>query len=167
MQPLSESSAIESVRFHNYSVAAVHGRMTLEWREAVVAMWWRNRLLPTLQAAWQRVDEVAMMIRAEDGTLVGVATVYEAGFREPEDRYWFYRMFIEPKHRVPGMMRFVTLWTREYFRDHHLPGGPKDVILITENPKLKRPGMRRMFERNGYEYLGSGPRGNDIWCASF
>ncbi len=44
---------------------------------------------------------------------------------------------------------------------------PAGMLIVTEIPKLMRPGMRRSFQRHGYLYRGKTPRGLDRWLAPF
>ena len=82
-------------------------------------------------------------------------------------KFYFYRMFIRPGDQIPGMMRVVTLATRDFLKPQHAPGGPGGFITIFENPKLMRPGLRRMMERNGFTHASRTPKGFDIWRFDF
>ena len=42
-----------------------------------------------------------------------------------------------------------------------------DSVIITENPKLMRPGVYRYFQRQGYLYRGKSVQGLDRWWAPF
>lgn len=151
--------------YHGYTIYNVYHAVPAGLRDEIIDLWRRNRILPHPDEAERRVDEVVLVIRGPAGQIVGVSTVYIGDFQQPGNSYYFYRMFIQPADRIPGLMRFVALRTREILKAQHVPGtdGPQGVIHVNENQKLMRPGMKRMFERNGYEYLGRGPKGNDIW----
>lgn len=41
-----------------------------------------------------------------------------------------------------------------------LAGG---MVVITENPKLKRPGFRKLFRDGGWKYQGHTDKQQDIW----
>lgn len=156
-----------SYDYHGYTIANVYRNIPAGLRGEIIDLWLRHRVIPSQGEAQRRVDQVVLAIRNPAGRMAGVTTAYVGDFQQPGNSYYFYRMFIQPDDRIPGMMRFVTLRTRDVLAAHHRPGGPQGMIIVTENQKLMRPGMRRMFERNGYEYLGRGPKGNDIWRSMF
>lgn len=156
-----------SFDYHGYTVYNVYQAIPPELRDEIVEMWVRNQALPNREVALQRVDQVALAIRNPEGQMAGVSTVYPGDFQQRGNPYFFYRMFIQPVDRVPGLMRFITLQTCYLMRDRHVAGGPQGVIIVTENQKLMRPGMKRMFERNRYEYFGRDPRGYDVWRFPF
>lgn len=153
--------------YHGYAVEDVYQAIPPDLREEILDLWERNKVIPSREAAERRVDQVVLAIRNRAGEVAGVSTVYVGDFQQPGNAYYFYRMFIQPADRIPGLMRFVTLRTCDVMRERHVPGGPQGVIIVTENAKLMRPGMRRMFERNGYEYMGRGPKGHDAWRVLF
>jgi hypothetical protein len=153
--------------YHGYTIENVYRAVPPGLREEILELWRRNAVIPSREEAVRRVDQVVLAIRNRAGEVAGVSTVYVGDFREPGDACYFYRMFIQPDDRIPGLMRFVTLRTCDVMRERHVAGGPRGVIIVTENRKLMRPGMRRMFERNGYEYMGRDPKGHDVWRALF
>jgi hypothetical protein len=76
-------------------------------------------------------------------------------------------MFIQPPDRVPGMMRVMTLWAFEVLRDAAMPNRPAGMVIMTENPKLMRRGMRAMIERGGWRHLGQSRQRQDVWLRRF
>ncbi|MCS3904527.1 hypothetical protein J2T55_002566 [Methylohalomonas lacus] len=153
--------------YHGYLIQNVFQAIPDDVGAEIIDLWLRNRAVAGRQVAEQRVNQVVLTIRNPEKRLVGVSTVYIGDFLRPGQRYYFYRMFIQPGDRRPGLMRCVSLRTRDLLKQQNPPDGPKGLIIVTENQKLMRPGMKRMFERNGYEYLGRGPRGNDLWRYQF
>lgn len=153
--------------YHGYRLYLVHGQTTPDLRREIVEFWQRNNALRAEQEIAQRANQVVFVIRNTTSEIVGVSTAYIGDFLQAGSRYYFYRMFIRPDDRVPGMMRFITLRTRDALQAEYAPGQPLGMVIVTENPKLMRPGMKRMFARNGFKYLGRGPRGNDLWLSAF
>ena len=153
--------------YHGYSLFAVYGVTTQKCRKEILELWQRNNAIASSYINEDRARQVVYMIRNASDQLVGVSTVYVSNFKRPGNPYFFYRMFIQQGDRVPGLMRFVTLRTRDLLAANHKQGQPHGLLIVTENQKLMRPGMQRMFNRNGFEYLGQGPRGNDIWVSHF
>jgi hypothetical protein len=100
--------------------------------------------------------------------LAGVSTV--ALKPRPTDgrMLYHYRMFLRPEHRQPHLMRAVTNATRDHLRAFRHPDvAPAGMLIVTENRKLMRPGLKRLLERHGYEYRGRERRGLDVWLTRF
>jgi hypothetical protein len=58
--------------------------------------------------------------------------------------------------------------TRDFLRDFRHPiAQPDGMLLVTENRKLMRPGMRKLFTRHGYHYWGRNAKGEDVWAVEF
>lgn len=112
---------------------------------------------------------MVFIARNPGGALVAVCTVY-LGELTPGEPYYFYRMFIQPGDRIPGMMSFITGAARNYLRGHAAAldseNRPRGLVIVAENPKLMRPGMRRIFEDIGYQYAGS-RNGQGTWKFDF
>ena len=149
-----------------YRMIAVYGAVDAGLGQEIVDFWQRNRAIADPREAQRRSAEVVFTVRDSTGCLVGVSTVYEAKI-QGDRRYFFYRMFIQPRDRVPGLMRRVVLATRDYLRDLRLPGKPRGIVIVAENPKLTGRGMRRQFRRYGWQLLGRTPRGQDVWKSDF
>jgi hypothetical protein len=77
-------------------------------------------------------------------------------------------MFLRCEHRRPHLMREGTNAARDFLRGFRHPhANPAGMLIVTENRKLMRPGMKRYLERHGYQYRGRDPRGLDVWLAQF
>ena len=77
-------------------------------------------------------------------------------------------MFIRAQDRVSGLMRKVTAVTRMFFDENKdLRGAASAMIICTENPKLMRPGLKRMFSNSVWKFAGKDPRGLDLWRFDF
>ena len=123
--------------------------------EAVIALWTRTGILPPRIAPQERVRQVVLAALAGDGRAVGVNTVYAGHLPRldpevPPASCHYYRMFIEPAHRRPHLMRAMTTAAYEVLRRHRTPDGPSCFAIVTDNMALTRAGMLRLFARHGY-----------------
>ncbi|WP_295879024.1 hypothetical protein [uncultured Thiohalocapsa sp.] len=155
--------------FRGYRLTPVYLCITDAERAEVIAMWRDANALRNLDVAEQRSREVVLLVRhAASGVLAGVSTV---GLKpRPADGrlLYHYRMFVRPEHRQPHLMRAVTNATRDYLRDFRHPDAePAGMLIVTENRKLMRPGLKRLLGRHGYEYRGRERRGLDVWLVRF
>lgn len=151
-----------------YRVETVYGRLTKELAQEIVQFWLQQRVLPNIQTARRRVSQVIDVLRNMEGQIVGLNSVYVGAYRSPQDRYLFYRLFIRPQDRRPGLARYATEHVAEALKSHpEYRQGIKGLIAVTENPKLTREAARRQLQRIGFEYDGRGPKGLDVWRMDF
>jgi len=152
------------VRCQDYIIEPVYQNLTKSVRNEIIVFWLENGALQDIHEAKRRVDEVVLTARNPNCELVGISTVYAGSFGDDDATYLCYRMFIRSHDRVPGLMQQITQGTRYFFNANpSLQGKACGMILCTENPKLMRPGMKRLFERSVWDYQGTDSRGLDVW----
>lgn len=152
--------------YHGYRLTPVYQQIDPPLAQQIMDLWKRNKVIADPNEIQRRVADVVYTAQAPTGELVGVSTVY-IGALTKNNVYFFYRMFIQADHRRAGMMRRLTEATRYYLQKTPLKNKPLGMIIVTENTKLMKEGMRRMFERHGYVYMGRTPRNLDMWKADF
>src|SRR5207245_7892886 len=129
----------------------------------IVALWNGAGAVKDPEEAERRSREAVFLVRAKSGELAGLSTV---GLSRVEDGRMFYeyRMFLRKRDRIPYLMVAVTAATRDFLRNFRHPDlQPAGMIHINENPRLMKPGARRVFVRLGYRYWRMPPRGADVW----
>ena len=154
------------IDYHGYRLINVYQRITPEQCEEVIRFWQKNNAISDLDELQRRTSQVVFMVRDPQEQVCGISTVYIQNLT-PGNPYYFYRMFIQPMDRISGMMRVITESTRHYLHHATLPNKPLGMIIVTENQKLMREGMKRMFTRHNYEYMGLSPKGLDMWRVNF
>jgi len=149
-------------RFKGYRLIACHGCLDDAARAEVRQLW--QGVLAEAEAE-RRLGEVCLLIRDSAGELIGVTTAYRAPFRRHDEIYWFLRMYLVPEHRGTfGLGRRASSWSRDLLLQQAVAeDAAEGVLMVTENPKLWRPGMHRLFYQEGWRFFGRGPRGNEIW----
>jgi hypothetical protein len=155
------------VRFKDYVLEGVYLRASRAQRAEIIAFWTQERAVADPQEAARRSHEAVFIVRNASGELAGLSTV---GFMKvPDGRtFYAYRMFLRPRDRVPYLMLAVVLATRDFLKIFRHPAVQVAGLLhVNENLKLMRPGMRRLFQRNGYSYWGKTPAGEDVWAVEF
>ena len=163
---MAVESDIDSLPYQDYQLVNIYDDPDSPWRERVIDLWTRTGILARDEAV-KRADQIVLVALDGDDNVAGVSTVYVDDFRGPGDRYYFYRLFIAPGHRVYGMMKFMTAMSRDYLRERECRDRPNGVVVITENPKLMRTGIKREFRRIDFKYAGRNPKGLDIWISEF
>jgi hypothetical protein len=152
-------------RYRDYQLINIFADHGNPLRERVIEFWDNNGVLARDEAV-RRSNEIVFVIMDANDEIAGVSTAYPDSFRSPGDFYYFYRMYIAPAHRVYGMMEFITDKTRDFLRD---TAGDRasGVVIITENAKLMRPGIKRRLRHIGFQHAGKNPTGLDIWVSEF
>jgi GNAT superfamily N-acetyltransferase len=157
-----------TIAFKDYRIFWVHHATTPEVRERIARFWQDNDAIRDAAEAGRRAEEVGCIVVNAAAEIVAVNTVYPASLVKAGPRYWFYRTFVRPDSRSPGLssatFRFTVKKLAAAPRDAEAPQG---VLVVAENPKLARPGGRRRLERLGLRSRGVGPRGNELWVLDF
>lgn len=156
-----------SQRFGDYRLEKVYRAASDTQKAEAVAFWLRQGAITNPDEAQRRTAELVYLVRCASGALAGMST---AALHAGADgrTYYAYRMFLRSADRVPYLMRAVTNSTRDLLRSLEQPAPrPAGMLIVTENRKLMRPGIRRYFLRHGYCYRGRTPRGLDVWLAAF
>ena len=155
-------------RYRDYRLVNIFDDPDSPLRKRVIEFWESNGVLPRDEAE-RRSAEVVFVILDPRGEPAGVSTVYSDAFRATGLPYYFYRMFIAPAHRIHGMMEHMTAMTRDFLRARNSASAQRHggVVVITENPKLMRPGIKRRFRHIGFQHAGRNPAGLDIWVSEF
>ncbi len=164
-----DDDANSTLRFQGYHLEPVYLSISDQQRAEVIAMWHAARAHTDPSIALQRSTEVVLLVRHEaSGELAGVSSV--ALKPRPSDNRLLYhfRMFLRPEHRRPYLMREVTNGTRDFLKDFTHPSGPAvGMLIVTENRKLMRPGIRAYLSRHGCVFRGRLSSGQDVWLAPF
>jgi len=156
-----------NVRFNEYSLENVYLRTTESQRADIVALWRDEGAGMDSAQAERSSREAVFLVRARSCELAGVSTVALVRLKDGR-RFYSFTLFLRKRHRVPYLMITVTDATRDFLRDFSHPiAQPAGMLNITENPKLMRPGTRKLLARHGYEYWGQTSQGEDVWATEF
>jgi hypothetical protein len=154
-------------RFKDYLLENVYLRTTKLQRTEIMALWHDGGFVIDGGQAEHRAREVVFLVRTASGELAGVseaALVRVRGHR----RFYAYTMFLRKSDRVPYLMLAVLNGTRDFLRNFEHPRlQPHGMLLVTENRKLMRPGMRKLLARHKYRYWGRTAWGDDVWAVEF
>ena len=162
------TDAQASYTYNKYSITAVLGTITPDQKKRVIEFWQKNRALGNNpQEANRRVNQVVLIAENDANEVVGVTTIYLQPFIVNMRPFVYYRMFIEPSARVFGMMEYMTQLTHLSLKKISIPNKPDGMVVVTENQKLMRKGMKRMLRRSGLEYIGINNNNQDVWYWGF
>jgi hypothetical protein len=162
-----DAASAGDIRFRDYLLENVYLRTTAAQRSEIMGLWHEEDALGDTSEAKRRSHEAVFLVRSPSGQLAGLSTV---GFVRLKDgrKFYAYRMFLRTQDRVPYLMLEVVIATRDFLRTFQHPEVPAaGLVHVNENPKLMRPGMRRLFERTGYRYWGKTPAQEDVWGVEF
>jgi hypothetical protein len=160
-------AAVETIR--GYSVHVVWNSLGPKRRDELVRFWLDHRAIPSVEEAQRRTQEVVCLALDPQDRIAGVSTVYVGPFGPGKKPYWFYRTFVRPDCRVPGLaIRLLRTTLRCLARlATEQAGLPKGMVIITENRRLTHPGWHRKIAAEGMQRLGTTPDGMDVWRRDF
>ena len=155
--------------FYGYRIIDVWKKTTAEQREEAAYFWLNEGAIHHKSQALQRTNQLVTLVRDSSGFLVGVSTAYLAVLGKVKTPHYFYRMFISPGNRRSMLMIRVVQFSKEVLKQYTQEGVelPSGMVIVTENPKIMRPGARRLLRRYGYHLLGKNGRGQDVWRTGF
>ncbi len=167
MKALREPTQAVLLRSQDYLLENVFERMTGERCREVIAFWREEQAVTNPAEAARRAPETVLLVRAVSGQLAGISTAGKARLHDGRLFYTF-RMFLRRSARVPYLMVAVIETTAAILDQNRLERFPAaGMLVITENPKLMRPGIRKLFLRHGYRDYGKTERGLDAWVREF
>ncbi|MEZ0262022.1 MAG: hypothetical protein ACAH80_13505 [Alphaproteobacteria bacterium] len=159
--------------YNGYRLVPIYRKPDAEAREAVIKLWHANKILPDRKAAEERSKQVVFLIIDPQDNVVGVNTVYVSDFSKakqkpaPAGNFYFYRMFIQPQNRVPNLSFRTLGFTYDFLNALPVAPRPEGLVLVTENPKLKKPGSQRLLKRMGWDTLAQNEMGQFVMKRDF
>lgn len=135
-------------------------------KKEIIDLWIRNGVLNQKQAK-ERVNQVSIVILDKE-TIVGVSTIYVQDFIIPNNPYFFFRMFIEEKHRGSNSLRTKVMQLNFQKLKEIYSAKVHGIVLELENEKLAKLGQKTNYmTKRGYTYYGKSPRGLQLWYVRF
>lgn len=151
-----------------YRIIDVHNTKTQEIREKIVALWQRNKILPSGVDPYERATQVVTAALNDKDEVVGVVTVYQQTLTIP--------IKLRGKH-VFVYRQFIQLQDQQFSVMHHLSNeavklldgtpGIDGLYMQTENRKMMRDGFRKYFSRRGFELIDSPRMPEDTWYRDY
>lgn len=136
-----------------FQLLNVYGKITEDQRKQCVSMWLQTGVIPTVELAWQRSEQVCyMFIHRPTGQLAGVNTLYSEVDAATGEKWFLNRMFIRPKFRSTRLMIIGTSLMLVFAKTYLAKEGDKGVKNINENKKLHKKSLRKIFTRLGYTF---------------
>jgi hypothetical protein len=168
MSAATPESALENLHIKDYVLENVYLRTTDAHRSEILAFW-RNEGAGLEGADAERSShEAVYLVRAQSGELAGVSNVALVRLKDGR-RFYSMSLYLRKEDQsVPFLGITVCDATRDFLRKFKHPvAQPAGVLNVNENPRLMRPGVRKLFRRHGYQYWGQTARGEDVWVTEF
>jgi hypothetical protein len=163
----TEPVAVWDRYYRDYLLQNVYLRTTETQRSEILELW-RNEAVEMNPGDAERSSrEAVYLIRNRSGELAGVTTVALIRLKDGR-RFYSCNLFIRPRDCAPYLHITATDATRDFLRNFRHPvSQPAGMLNVNENPRLARPGVRKLFERHGYQFWGQTTRGEDVWITEF
>jgi hypothetical protein len=154
--------------FNDYLLENVYLATTEAQRSEILALWRDGgEDLEEVVEADRHSRETVIMVRTVSGELAGVSGVALVRVKGGR-RFYAYSIYLREQDRVPYLMLAVINATRDFLRHFRHPiAQPEGMLLVTENRKLMRPGVRKLLARHRYKYWGRNAKGEDVWAVEF
>jgi hypothetical protein len=163
----SQLASGTNICFKGYLLENVYLRTTEGQRSEIVEFWRKEGSGLAGPDSERSSREAVFLVRTGSGELAGVSTVALVRVKGGQ-RFYSYSMFLRKRDRVPNLAVAVCNATRDFLRTFKHPvSQPVGMLNVNENPKLMRPGMRRLFARLGFRYWGQTALGEDVWITEF
>jgi len=153
--------------YGDYSIRVVHGAVNPDLSNEIADFWLMNQAITDPHEAARRVDDVICVARNTADEIVGINSIYVSALNQPSQRYYFYRIFLRKQDRVLGLAARMRCMCVDYLRVHSVGSDISGVAMVTENPKLMKNAAQRMLARAGWQHVGRGPLGRDVWKIEF
>jgi hypothetical protein len=161
-------------QMHDYKMIPVFQNTTPEVRLHIIRLWENNGIFfPPGIRMEERAKQVVFLVVGPQNNLVAVNSAYiddllETGIKNaPPDKFYFYRMFIQPKDRVFNLAKKMIVSSYEYLKALPVEEAPKGVIMVAENQKLVKRAVQRGFKSIGWHSIGHDLGGNMILRRDF
>ena len=148
-----------------YYMIEVYKKITLDIKNLVIEFWLEQKAIVNLNEANRRAEEVVFILCDKQWNIIGVNT---AGIFKlnGHGRYYYFRMFINPKNREHPFSLTVFNQSRDYFLNRCKKDEVSGFIVVVENKKMSKPGWKRWYKKNNYQYLGQNEQNYDVWLAT-
>jgi len=144
-----------------FSYHPAWGQATSEDQQDIIDFWLTEKALPSAQAAQNRVAQVVMFARNQDGGVSGVCTATPQNPHQLGQPVYFYRSFIAREYRqtllVFRMLKKATALLETDAREHDWPC--IGILLELENERFNQRGRMPVWPGIDFVYLGKSPRG--------
>jgi len=160
----------------NYHLKKVYGTLDKNKREKrQLIEFWTSLGVLSKEEAERRTNEALFLLLDEEQNIVGVNTAYPDTLIFPDNRYYFYRTLIHPKHRYSYRI-VISMFNRafELLKEQKDPSA-KGLAVSIENPKLARILSRARFHpvaakrllAQKFHYAGKDTHAHDLWYRNF
>lgn len=137
------------------------------FHEEVKLMWKKHFSSLKEDLVQARLNQVVFALRTADGKVVGVSTVHKAYIGQLKNHLYSFRCFIDPDHRIPGLMSTLVVKTRDWLEEiHQSDGDEKDrcigMISLVENERIMKFRNEAIWRASKMVYIGNSPKGFHI-----
>lgn len=155
--------------FNDVQIYCRCGELSAGMRARLVQFWLGNGAIADIHQCWQRTFDVGCIALDSRADIVGVSSIYVDRLNDAGSTYWFYRMFVRPDSRMPGLSKTIFLTTFAHLAQLYGAerGAPAGMVVVAENPKFDRPGAQRSLRAIGLESLGIDRHGKSVWRRNF
>ena len=131
----------------------------------LVLRFWRDHGGPVDTAAQERLQQLAFVVKDQEGDVVGISTAYKVYIKQLRNYFYAIRLMLSPDYRIPGLTSKLLVSTRDFLESiHHREKENPAIGLITlvENARLKEGRNEAIWPASGMVYIGNSGDGHHI-----
>ena len=146
---------------YHYSLINVWNNKSPELTQEIIDFWLSEKVISEPDAR-QRVNQVFIIARDQEGEIIGVNTIYKQYNTQLDNLLFYYRTYISPRARGSQIALEMMLATRDYLEARYDDTREADaigILLEVENKKLQKRLNQAIWPGSNFVYIGKNKRG--------
>lgn len=149
----------------DFTIQPVYQRLDPVLAGRILNLWQRHRILPQQAQPTTRLKQVVCVAFDPFGELAALNTAFVQTF--DGQKFYRYRLFIRPQNGNPDLRFAMTKRARELLRRIQHEDPMAGLMIVLENPKLRRDEVYEAMFLAGYRKAGLDHQGRDVWVFDF
>ncbi len=149
---------------YQYRLENIWENKTPQVKEEIIDFWISEEAL-TEQLAHERVNQVLLVARNVDNSIIGINSVYRQHNKQLDNDFYYYRTFIAQRARGSQIVVEMLLETRDYFEIRYIDKRETEaigILLEVENDDLKMRLNQAIWPGSNFVYIGKNKRGDHV-----
>jgi len=138
------------------TIEFVYQQLTDEQKNEIVNFWVDEGALKK-ERANERVDEIALVARGDEGQIIGVSTIVKRKYEPIGKTFWIFRAFVAEKYRQQGVVLQLVGQAKEDLNKRFAGGSDPEVIgilLKVQSPILMKHFPQATWPRTQFHFVG-------------
>lgn len=154
-----DGNDFQGVTFQN-----LWGLSKSEYSEEIRQIWLKYNLIPSVDRADERLNQVLYVVQNKDNNIIGISTVYPVYVKPLRNHFFTYRCMLVPGHGVQGLLTALTLESFKFLESVYEEETPRCIGIIAEieNKKIEKRHREAVYPKTKLTLIGYSKKGNEI-----